>query len=171
MAPPKPLAVLDSNILIYAILDDEKADANASTQKVAVLEKLEAMSKTHRFGIPAVVLAELPDDKLKGAQLTTFVSAVTSAFRILALGKVGGEEAAKLCAESVRKRPPNRTKDGVKLDALVVGTAIEHGAEVIISENGDDFAKLVSGSTIQVVVPSRDREKKQQVIQFPKSSA
>lgn len=125
MAPIKPLAVLDSNILIFAILDDEAADPDALRQKQAVIEKLEAMSSTHRFGIPAVVLAELPDDTLRGPQLKTFVATVTSVFRILALGRTGGEEAAKLCAERIRKRP---------------------------------------------IVPSRDREKKQHVIQFPKSS-
>lgn len=168
MAQLKPLAVLDSNIIIYAILDDALADENAKKQKVAVLEKLEALSKTHRFGIPSVVLVELPDDKLKGAQLHAFVSEVAASFRILALGKVGAEAAAKLCAERVSKKPPNRTKDGVKLDAIVVGTAVEHGAELIITENGDDFEQLTDGLSLEIIVPSRDRERAQQVIPFPK---
>lgn len=169
MAQAKPLAVLDSNIIIYAILDETLADENAKKQKVAVLEKLEALSKTHRFGIPSVVLAELPDDKLKGSQLHAFISEIATHFRILALGKVGAEAAAKLCAESVSKKPPNRTKDGVKLDAIIVGTALEHGAQVIITENGDDFEKLIDSLGIDLIVPSRDREKTQQVIPFPKS--
>ncbi len=171
MAQPKPLAVLDSNIIIYAILDESHADEDAKKQKVAVLEKLEALSKTHRFGIPSVVLAELPDDKLKGPQLQSFVSEIAANFRILALGKEGAEAAAKLCAEKVSKKPLNRTKDGVKLDAIVVGTAVEHGAAVIITENGEDFEKLTDALNMEVVVPSRDREKTQQVIPFPQGKS
>lgn len=169
MAQTKPLAVLDSNIIIYAILDDAQADDNAKNQKKAVLEKQDALSKTHRFGIPAVVLAELPDDKLKGPQLHSFVSAITANFRILALGKEGAEIAAKLCAEQINKKPPGRTKDGVKLDAIVVGTAIEHKAELLITEDSA-FETLAANLNIEVIVPSRDREKAQQVIQFLKKS-
>lgn len=162
MASPKPLAVLDSNVIIYAILDDDRADDNAKNQKVAVLEKLEALSKTHRFGIPSVVLAELPDNQLQGSQLKSFASQVVNNFRILALGKKGAEAAARLCAEKIKEKPPNRTKDGVKLDAIVVGTALEHDAEVIITENGDDFEKLSGDLNLKIIVPSRDREKIQQ---------
>lgn len=164
MAQPKPLAVLDSNIVIYALLDEASADDNALEQKEAVLEKLDALSKTHRFGIPAVVLAELPDDKLKSPQLTTFASAVALQFRILALGKEGAEVAAKLCAENVRAKPSGRTRDGVKLDAIVVGTALEHDAALIISENGDDFEKFTANLNIELVVPSRDRVAGQKVL-------
>src|SRR5690606_10331322 len=139
----KPLAVLDTSVVLFALSDPESGcDEDAKRQIVAVTDKLAALQKTHRFGLPAVVVAELGRDGDTEATVAAIISEMPD-LSVLALGYEGGLHAACLRQEALRKRTQDRTRGAVTYDALVFATALEHGADCILTENGEDFRPLL----------------------------
>jgi len=154
-----PLAILDTSVIVLMLskkVDESPAEIDADRRREAVREKLHDMQAAYRFGIPAVVVAELGRGGDPESMLTALVGAI-GRFRVLPLTRGAAVFAAKIRCDALAKRPPGTERGAITYDALICGTAFASSAECVVIENPRDFEKhfLVLGSSIDVVIPSQ----------------
>jgi predicted nucleic acid-binding protein len=161
----RPLAVLDTNIVILLLskkLDNSAKEVEADRKREAARAKLHEMQAKFRFGIPAVVVAELGRDGTSEKVLRALVKAI-GRFRVLPLTHMAGEHAAEMSRTALQKRQPMDERGAVKFDTLICATAVAHEANCIVTENPRDFEKhiAVAKASIEVLVPSEPPKKGQ----------
>ena len=145
MARPKPLAVLDTCVIIDALTADDASPVDLN-QRAHALDVLAELEKTHRLAIPAAVIAELgcghPEPVFR-----EILSAIPEML-VLAL-----DAQAAIAAGPLRARARPKAKDERRFqdyDALIAGTALANGAAVLVTSNIADFQKLLQDEDLEL---------------------
>lgn len=154
----RPLAVVDTSALIYLLtekVDDSPEEQEAERRRLLVKERIDTMQKTHRWGIPSAVVAELG----RGGSAVSAVQRLSLAFgrlRVLALDYQAGCIASTISTRALKARALGAERGAVKYDALICATAIRYDAQIIVTENPRDFASYLAqvNSQIALEIPS-----------------
>lgn len=154
----RPLAVLDSSTLILLLTekaDESPEEIEQERRRQLVKERIREMQPRFRWAIPAVVVAELGRD-LPADMAVRSVGAVLGRFRVLPLTYSGACLASRISTKALKDRRAGSERGAIKYDALICATAIDYGADCIVTENPRDFAKHVAelGASLEIVIPS-----------------
>lgn len=133
------MIAVDTSALIWAVQSDRRSHAD-----LARLEAIETMANGAIL-VPAPALAEYLQ-KLSGTQraeavrlLQKFATVVPFDYR-----------AAIKCADLFKVQRGTKTRQAFKVDAIIIATAIAHGATHFLEADGD-FAMLAENQPINLV--------------------
>lgn len=139
------LAVLDTCVIIDALTADD-APTLELWQREGAWTVMADLQKTHRLAVPAVVLAELG----RGEPGPVFSSILEALPNLMVLAF---DADSALAAGPLRfsARPASRSERRFQdFDALIAGTAIAYGADIIVTGNISHFQKLVENTNIEL---------------------
>lgn len=147
----RPIAVVDSNVLIWLLDTTSSADARRKRAYVELtMEHFNRLSV--RWVVPAPVIAELYRDEPGLTRLRDIARRYLKAVRVEALDLRAADIAGQISDRRLRSRR-GRERGAVKYDALIAGTAHHIGARWLLTADVDDMRSHLGaiGSSVEVV--------------------
>jgi predicted nucleic acid-binding protein len=147
------LIAIDTNILIYATNPIDLPDSNGFNQSARELIRSQQYNNT-RIIIPTICMTEYlqaiePEKRTpiyKTIESWAFIAGYDS--DAVGIGTIISEQAIALFKAEKSKNPNSQfAKEGrqrIKTDALILATAIAHGAKTIYTVNTNDFTKIAN---------------------------
>ena len=151
---PESLAILDTDVAILLLDTRKKLDEETYNRRDRVFAYIaDVQSKGARFLIttPTVVeLAAWPDGSVRAiSKMRQFVSGL----RVCGLTIGGAQTSGDILLTKLKPRPPGKSRDAIKFDALIAGIAHSREARWLITGNAKDYKPLLATikSRVEVV--------------------
>jgi predicted nucleic acid-binding protein len=152
----KPIAVIDTNVIILVLSSRTKETKDVRTRREMVEANLDTLvERRARFVIPSPVVAELCRDD-KGIEIARRFARFAPRLRIEALDVEAAGVAGEMSRAALQARPPDRTRDAVKYDALIAGAAHALDASWLCTTNVRDMRRCLDAIDSKVEIVSMD---------------
>ena len=153
----KPLAVLDTSVVILLLGDSTLDDAAMKQRRQRVDDALKFYAdKDARFALPTPVVAELCRDGPGSVMHDKLARALARRVRTLPLDMPSADAAGAGRRLALKSRAPGQERGAMLYDALIFGVAEAHGARWLLSANARDYAKIIAEAKSKLELVNTD---------------